>query len=265
MINEEGETPFTHENHERREMKTTLTFEIGGRVEMRDLREGIALFTDLVFGLTPNRGVSWVVEDLRAGGAKVALRGESDDPAVLERIVAEYEKIGLELSQNLNPRHVNLVANGAALDILALAGRVDCVKFGTPRQSHTILGGDVKIAARSEHSISLGGITGMAHTLSDRDGLKLILRYHLKDIPVECHFAPEYADIAREAWGKRVTVYGEVWRNKKTGLPLLIRDARKVDILPVVAPGSYKKARGAIPWKSGDMRAEEAIRKIRDA
>ena len=245
--------------------ETTLTFEIGGRVEMRDLREGISLFVDLIFGLSPNRGVSWVVEDMRAGGAKVALRGESEDSALLERIVSEYEKIGLEISQNLRPNHVNLVAKGAALDILALAGRVDCVRLGSPRQSHLILGGDVKLPPRADHAISLGGVTGTAHTLSDKDGLTLTLRYDLMDKAVECYFDPQYADMAREAWGKRVTVYGEVWRDGKTGIPRFIRDARKVDILPEVPPGSYKNARGAIPWKPGDMPAEEAIRRIRDA
>ena len=38
---------------ERREMKTTLTFEIGGRVKALDQREGIILFELVVSGLTP--------------------------------------------------------------------------------------------------------------------------------------------------------------------------------------------------------------------
>ena len=115
------------------------------------------------------------------------------------------------------------------------------------------------------HSVSLGGVTGTAHTLIDRDGPKLILRDDLAKKPVECQFAPGHEDAMREAWGKRVTVYGRIERDWHTGLPLFIRDARKVDILPEVPPGSYKNARGAIPWKPGDMPAEESIRRIRDA
>ena len=246
--------------------ETTLTFEIGGRVEMRDLREGVSLFVDLIFGLSPNRGVSWVVEDLRSGGAKVALRGESEDSALLERIVADYEKIGLELSQNQEPCHIRLAASSASRDILALAERVDYIKFGTPNQDRLIRGdGKMERPRPPSHSVSLGGITGTAQALIDRHGPKLILRDDIAKKPVECQFAPGHEDAMREAWGKRVTVYGRIERDWHTGLPLFIRDARKVDILPEVPPGSYKNARGAIPWKPGDMPAEEAIRRIRDA
>ena len=246
-------------------METTLTFEIGGRVEMRDLREGIALFTDLIFGLSPNRGVSWVVEDLRAGGAKVALRGESEDPAVLERIVAEYEKIGLELSQNQDPSHVDVGARSASRDILELADRVDYIKIGTPNQDRLIRrDGKRECAHPPYHSTSIGAITGTAQTLTDRDGLTLIVRDDVLKKPVECEFEPGHEEAIREAWGKRVTVCGLVERDWNTGVPRFIRGAWKVEILPEVAPGAYKNARGAIPWKPGDMRAEEVIRKMRD-
>ena len=246
-------------------MKATLTFEICGRVEMRDLREGMTHFDHLILGLTPREGVSWVVEDLRAGGKAIELRGESDDPAVLERIVAEYEEVGLDLSLNQHPILRNFMVSAAARDILALAERVDCVKMGTPRQCHVIRGRGADVFKRSDHLIRRGAITGTAHTLSVKDGLKLILSKSPANRAIECHLGPEHEDAAREALGKRVTVYGEVWSDGKTGRPKLIRDARKVDILPVPEPGAYKKARGIAPWKPGDMRAEEVIRRSRDA
>ena len=60
--------------------KTTLTFELGGQVELKDLEKGITLFTRLVSNLTLRSGVTWIVEDLQPGSATVTLRGEADDP-----------------------------------------------------------------------------------------------------------------------------------------------------------------------------------------
>ena len=246
-------------------MKTTLTFEMVGQVEMLDLREGIILFERVVIGLTPPRAARWVVEETRAGGAATALRGESDDPAALRRIESEYDKIGLSLSQNRMPNLMNLMARSASRDILALAERVDCVKMGTRSRTHLIRHRESPRFLPPVGSVSLGGVTGLAQSLNGDGGLTLTLRENLADKPVECYFDPEYEDAIREAWGKRVTVYGTVERDGMTGIPRFVRDARKVVILPEVAPDAYKKARGAIPWKPGDMPAEEAIRRVRDA
>ena len=70
--------------------KTTLTFELGGQVELKDLEKGITLFTRLVSNLTLRSGVTWIVEDLQPGSATVTLRGEADDPAkVVGRVSRE--------------------------------------------------------------------------------------------------------------------------------------------------------------------------------
>ena len=68
--------------------KNTLTFELGGWIEIADFANGIAAFRRLVTALTPsNAGVIWVVEDLQPGSAVVTLRGESGDPVTVERMV----------------------------------------------------------------------------------------------------------------------------------------------------------------------------------
>ena len=246
-------------------MKTTLTFEISGRVKALDLREGIILFERVVSGLTPPRSANWLVDETRAGGGAIALRGESDDPAVLERIEAQYEKVGLTLSQNRTPSHMDLMVRAAARDILALAERVDWIKMGTRNRTHLIRHRESPRFARPAGPVSLGEVTGLAQSLSGDGGLMLTVRENIVNKPVECFFEPEYEDAIREAWGKRVTVYGMVESDSKTGLPRFVRDARKVVILPEVEPGAYKKARGIIPWKPGDPLPEEVIRLSRDA
>lgn len=249
-------------------MKTTLTFEISGRVKALDLREGIILFERVVSGLTPPRSASWLVDETRAGGGAIALRGESDDPAVLERIEAQYEKVGLTLSQNRTPSHADgmtLTVMAAARDVLALVERVDWIKMGTRNRTHLIRHRESPRFANPTGPTSLGGVTGLAQSLNGDGGLTLTVRENLVSKPVECFFEPEYEETIREAWGKRVTVYGTLESDSMTGLPRFVRDAKKVVILPEVEPGAYKKARGAIPWKPGDMPAEEAIRRVRDA
>ena len=246
-------------------MKTTLTFEISGRVKALDLREGIILFERVVSGLTPPRSASWLVDETRAGGGAIALRGESDDPAVLERIEAQYEKVGLTLSQNRTPNHMDLMVRAAARDILALAERVDWIKMGTRNRTHLIRHRESPRFAKPTGPTSLGEVTGLAQSLNGDGGLTLTVRENIVNKPVECFFDPEYEETIREAWGKRVTVYGMVESDSTTGMPRFVRDARKVDILPEVEPGAYKKARGIIPWKPGDPLPEEVIRLSRDA
>ena len=120
--------------------EATLTFEIGGRVELKDLSEGITLFERLVSSLTPRAGVAWVVEDLRAGSATATLRGEANSPAVLERVIADYEEIGRCLSLNRTPIHDSGRAVKAARDIAAFANRLEYVRFETPSQDYLIYG-----------------------------------------------------------------------------------------------------------------------------
>ena len=81
--------------------KTTVTLELGGRVEIEQLQQGIALFHRLITGLTPRgAGVVWVVEDLQPGSASATLRGEAADLAAIERIVEGYEYFGATLSRD---------------------------------------------------------------------------------------------------------------------------------------------------------------------
>jgi hypothetical protein len=51
-----------------REMvKSTLTFELGGQVDIARLEEGVSVFRRLVSALTSRAKVTWIVEDLRPG------------------------------------------------------------------------------------------------------------------------------------------------------------------------------------------------------
>ncbi len=246
--------------------KTTLTFELGGRVELKEFEEGITLFTRLVSNLTPRSGVTWIVEDLQPGSAIVTLRGEADDPVKVERVIDDYEKIGSALSRHEEPDHPSKRVIQTAGAIATLAKAREYVRFGTSVVDCTIYGkrspnNDIPVSP----SVSIGVITGQVQTLSSRSGLRFNLYDTVHDRAVACYLEPGQEEIMREAWGNLATVVGRVSRDPKTGEPISIRDIRQVELLDDVAPGTYRQARGAVPWEPGDILPEEAIRLLRDA
>ena len=246
--------------------KTTLTYEMGGQVELKDLENGITLFARLVYSLTPRTGVAWVVEDLQPGSAIVTLRGEADDPAKVERIIDEYEKIGSSLSQRETPSHAKTAVIQAAREIAVFAESREYVRLGTPDQDYIIYGNGVAAAnIPISPSVSIGAITGRVQTLSSRAGLRFNLYDAVHDRAVTCYLKLGQEEVMREVWGSWATVVGTVSRESVTGKPISIRDIRKVERLDEVSPRTYQEARGAVPWETGDILPEEAIRLLRDA
>ena len=246
--------------------KTTLTFELGGQVELKDLENGITLFRRLVYSLTPRTGVAWVVEDLQPGSAIVTLRGEADDPAKVEHIIDEYEKIGSSLSRYETPSHDKAGVVQAARAIANFVEPREYVRLGTPDQDYIIYGKGIADADTPTTTlVSIGAITGRVQTLSSRAGLRFNLYDTVQDRAVTCYLKSGQEEVMRKVWGNWATVVGKVSRESVTGKPISIRDIRKVERLDDAGPRAYQEARGAVPWETGDILPEEAIRLLRDA
>ena len=245
--------------------KDTITFELGGRVEIRELENGITAFRRLISALTPrNEHVSWVVEDLQPGSAMATLRGEADAPAVVEKIVTDYESIGDTLSQNKRPPSIyGKQAKSAAASIVTLTEKVKYVRFETSDADYVIYSSSDMVFADAAPTVSIGAVTGWMQTLSNRGSLRFNLYDTIHDKVVACYLSNGQESLMREAWGKRATVSGRVSREASTGRPMAIRQIMSVDILEEVPPGSYRRARGAVPWQSGYKKPEEIIRHLR--
>ena len=245
--------------------KNTLTFELGGRVELADFANGITAFRRLVNALTPREaGVTWVVDDLQPGSAVVTLLGESDNPAAVEEVVEKYEKVGAGLSEHIELHKFNKRVRDAADIVRNLTSATEYVRFETSEGDYTIYANGHTLD-RPVPTIAIGAITGRVQTLSNRSGLRFNLYDILFDKAVACYLAPGQEELMRAAWGLRATVSGRVSRDAITGRPLAIRQIMNVKILQDVAPGSYRRARGAVPRPAGAMLAEDAIRRLRDA
>ena len=250
--------------------KDTITFELGGRVEIKDLEDGIIAFRRLISALTPrNAQVNWIVEDLQPGSATATLRCYADTPTIAEKIVEDYEIIGGALSQNKGLSSLYGIygkqAVSAAASIVTLAEKVKYVRFETSDIDYVIYGNNGENTAVAVPIVSIGAVTGWVQTLSSRGGLRFNLYDAVYDRAVACYLSAGQETLMRKAWGRQATVSGRVSRDASTGRAIAIRQIMNVDILEEFPPGSYRHARGVVPWKPGYKKPEEIIRQIRDA
>ena len=242
--------------------KNTVTFALGGRVDIQALAEGVNALQRLIAALTGSDDVTWVVEDLQSGSAVATLRGESSDPVKIERIVNDYGDVGSRLHRNESLNYGRRVGR-AADTIKRLAQTIEYVRFETPDDDYTILGnGQAKERGLLK---TVGAITGRIQTLSNRGGLRFNLYDAVHDRAVGCYLREGQEELMREAWGRCARVSGTITREQPTGRPLAIRQILDVETLEDFAPGSHRLARGAMPWARGEKLPEEIIRQLRDA
>ena len=243
----------------------TITFELGGRVDLNGFAQGVAAFRRLVDALTPgNAGVVWIIDDLQPGSAVVTLRAETGSDYEIARIIADYENIAAVLAQNEHPLLESGRVKSAADRIKSLTEFVDYVRFQTAENDFTIYpNGDHR--ARPTAAVSIGVVTGRIQTLSNRNGLRFNLYDTIHDKAVACYLAPHQTELIREAWGCRAAITGHITREAQTGRPITIRQITDIETLAEPAPGAYRQARGAVPWQPGDLLPEDAIRRLRDA
>ena len=250
----------------------TLTFEIGGKIELKDLDTGIRLFTRLVDALTPREGVAWVVHDLQPGSAVITIESRADDDAAVERVVRDYESVGKRLAAGAADYAPDMLVNGnaramqaaCAIRDFAASGAVDYLRLETASDDFTICGPAYPPPRRTPTTISIGAIRGTVQTMRKVTCMRFILYDDLHGKAVRCYLQSGQENIIRTLWGRRASVVGTITR-AAGGKPVAIREIMSVKAIKEVPPGSYKQARGAIPWKPGDMRPEEVIRKMRDA
>ncbi len=229
---------------------------------MRDFARGIDLFARLVNALTSRQKVTWVVEDLHYGSAMATFRGEAENPALVEEVVAKYSEVGKALEQGLTPQ-VNKRAAKAARDVRDFADGCEYLRFETALADYTIVG-----AARNNQSapreVSIGSVEGWIQTLTNRGSLRFNLYDTIHDRAVACYLEPTQEDLIRNMWGRRARISGQVSRDSNTGRPLSVRQI--VQIAPADRKGTvgYKDAKGILPQPAGNPMPEHIIRQMRD-
>ncbi|MBI2867753.1 MAG: hypothetical protein HYX97_05405 [Chloroflexi bacterium] len=249
--------------------KDTLTLALTGDVPFAAFADAITSFNSLVKSLSDELGVAddveWVVHDLQVGSAIATVRGECDVIEKVERVVRAYGNIGKALERQKRPDYSDRTVAAAHAITRVLSDKITAVRFETPDMDAVISNPPSNVLPFVTTQTSYGAVEGIVETLSKRKGLRFTLYDALRDRAVSCYVQEGKEDLMREIWGKRVSVEGEVSRESTAGRPVAVRQISRIEILPEVEGGSYLKARGIAPRPPGAPRAEEVIRRLRDA
>jgi hypothetical protein len=249
--------------------KDTLTLALEGDVALGDFAKAMQQFTALVNALSQevskDAKVEWIVQELYTSSAVATVQGFSDVEGVVRGVVDAYEEVGDALAHGEDiPFSYNVIKEANALTGI-LNGRITSIRFETADRDALVTGKTTTGQKSRPIKYSFGTVKGVVQMLTMRNRLRFTLYDVLFDKAVSCYLQEGHEEIMRSAWGKRAVVSGRVGREAEHGRPVVVREVRGIRVLKDVEPGSYKRARGAIPWKEGDEPAEVTIRRLRDA
>ena len=248
--------------------KETLTFALEGDITLASFASALNEFNSLLGNLSKEVGnnspVEWVVEELYAGSAIATFHGIYDDVKIVETIIEAYEEVGDALSSGREIPFSEAVRKNCRNITGVLNGKVTSIRFETPERDFIISGKSQVGEKTAPMKYSLGTVKGTVQTLSMRKKLSFTVWDSLFDKPVSCYLKEDQEELMREAWGKRAVVAGRIGRQAESGRPVVIREVKTIEILDKPERGSYKRARGILPWKSGDEKPEVILRRLRN-
>jgi len=248
--------------------KDTITLALNGDVPFRLFAEAMSHLNGLVSSLSEELGVDnlvdWSVDDLQHGSAIVTMRGVSPAVENVERVVVAYGQVGTSLERGVRPTFSERTIREAYAITNMLDGRITSVLFETPDTDAEIASPLVIAKSAEMQKKTFGMVKGRIDTIGRHAGLRFTLYDVVYNRAVSCYLEEGKEDIMREMWGKAVIVEGEI-RRDANGRPVTIRHIHNICEIPENKPGSYLAARGIAPRAPGIPRAEEIIRRLRDA
>jgi hypothetical protein len=246
----------------------------GDTVTLEQYAAGVERFAQLVDALAREAGASvrWEIEDLEVGSAITTARAVSTNgtpSADIERVTHAFLSVGIALERHepipFSPE-VQQAAEEVA-DVLRLG--VDAIRFETAEAEAVVTSAEPQVPppviSRQSFRPAYGAVRGRVQTLSNRNTLRFTLYDLLTDRAVSCYVAKEQEELLRDIWGRQAEVEGVVSRDPLTGRPLSVRQVRDIRPLPEAEPQAWRRSRGAVPRRKGEPRAEDRIRRLRDA
>ena len=246
----------------------TLALNSGTDIGFGEFAEAVTHFAAVLKAISEavagrNEPVAWWFGEIAAGSAVVTAVSDDEQAAVVAR---DCLKVGRALDGHGDMPHGKRVRAPAEKLAAMLARDVREIRLQTSEDDvvlcrNALYDKPVVVPLRP----ALGAIEGTVEVLSRRRGLHFSLYDSLHNHPVSCYVGAEHADLMRDIWGRRVIVQGLVWRDAERGWPFAVREVTRIERVPEAVPGAWRKAFGAIPRQPGQPRAEEAIRRLRDA
>ncbi len=248
--------------------KETLTFALEGDITLASFADALSEFNALLGNLSKEVGnnspVEWVVEELYAGSAIATFHGVYDNIKIVETIIDAYEQVGEALSSGRDIPFSEAVRKNCRNITSVLNEKVTSLRFETPARDF-IISGKSQIGEKSAPmKYSLGTVKGTIQTVSMRKKLNFTVWDALFDKPVSCYIHEGQEELLRKSWGKQAVVTGRIGRQAESGRPIVIREVKNIEIMEKPERGSYKRARGVLPWKQGDEKPEVILRRMRN-
>jgi len=255
-----------------------LTIALDGDITLLDFSTAMSRFRLLVHALSNEvagkRKVVWRVEELNAASAIATVRGESREPQAPERVIQAFASVG-EALQAQQPIAFSEPVRRYAHNLRRVVKRsIQAMRLETSFSDALIVNGHRagEMTFDRGHAptpaaltYAYGQMRGTVQTLSNRRGLKFTLYDAIFDKPISCYLSEGQEELMRGAWGRQVTVSGLIAREPYQKRPVVLRHITQVNIVEEVPAGSYRQARGAIPYEEGSEKPEVIIRGIRDA
>ncbi len=249
---------------------TTLMLALEGDVTLDQFSDAVNHFHKLLLQLTQevaaDTKIEWELEDLQYGSAIMAVAGRADHDEPVLRVVSAFEDVGQSLQQHEPIPFSRHVAREAEALTKLISQEIKAVRLVTARKEAIIYGlFDAKKISNAKPMVSFGTVKGRVQAISNRGKLRFTLYDAVFDKPVSCFVKEDRQEVLTDIWDQMVFVTGRVTRQPDSGQPVSVREITSIDFVPMIEPGSYRKARGVLARIADSEPAEVSIRRLRDA
>lgn len=250
--------------------ETTLVLALEGELTLEQFANAVEHFRKLLSNLAQevaaDAEIQWDLEDLQYGSAIMAVAGRAEREEPVIRVVNAFEDVAESLQQHTPIRFSRHVAHEAEALTRLIDQNVKSLRLGTSHKEAIIYGlFDAKKLASAKPLESFGTVKGRVQAISNRNKLRFTVYDAVFDRPISCYVSDDQKHVLTDIWDKVVMVSGRVTRQPDSGQPVSVRSITAIDYVPVIAPGSYKKARGVFARFEDAEPAEVTIRRLRDA
>lgn len=254
--------------------RDTITLSLDGEVSLEHFRTAIHSLCELVTLLTeqaiPDAKVEWIVSDLRAGSATVAIRGEpasEEAAAAVADVVESMDEIGRNAAQRsyeVWTGYPRAIREHVSTMFGMLNGRVPRAKLGNWVIEEPVAVDPPETPARPSVRERLA-LRGKIVTLDNKRGTYFTLKEAFTDRLIRCWPEPRFRDQLAEYWKTGVWVLVEGYYNTFTNKPTLTEIS---EIMPLgkAESGGWRRAFGISPRGPGDSKKSvpDLVRKVRD-
>lgn len=239
-----------------------------GDVTLDDAGAALTALRELIDGLVaevaPNTSITWIIDQLSSGSLAAEIVGQSNDQAAVERVAEAYGQVGTALSRR-EPIPFKRARGPARRLVNLINGRIEEIYFEAENVYAPVTESEAAPPEAPTSIESIGTVSGTLRTLSSAQGIRVWVFDDAAGHSVRCRLTEGQSELARDLWGKQVIVEGVVRRSLLDGRPLSVTRVRSLSESSPVAPGSWRDTVGVLPRDEDQPRAEEVIRRMRDA